>query len=402
MERILIDDIIPIIVIMALGYICGKTAYFSDEQRQGFNKLVLNVALPAALFVSIVKATREMLISDITLTLIGLFGTVGMFMLSFFLCRLFFKHNIQEAAVCALIAGSPTIGFLGFAVLDPIWGNNVDTNLVIAIIAIVVNAITIPIGFYLINIGLNRDKNAANAKAKKAALATAGAGAGDAGTPVADTDSDSTSTDPREAKKLAKAEAKIEKAEAHMEKVEAKQEAHQDYLAHKAEDPHYKKPMSPNVQAVVNALKEPVVWSPLLALILVIIGVRIPTSWDPSFELIAKANSGVAVLAAGMALSTVRFSLGAETLWNTFFRLILTPAVILVIGMLCGMAGDGDKLPMLVMSVALPPAFSGIIISARYNIYVQEGASSVAVSTVGFAATCILWVWLVPLVMHAF
>lgn len=62
-----------------------------------------------------------------------------------------FKRTHAEAAVCALIAGSPTIGFTGFAVLDPIYGDSVSTGLVVAIISIIVNAITIPIGLYLLN-----------------------------------------------------------------------------------------------------------------------------------------------------------------------------------------------------------------------------------------------------------
>lgn len=153
MVNILINDIVPIIVIMALGYICGKFSYFDDDQRQGLNKVVLNIALPAALFVSIIKATREMLAQDATLTAIGFIGVIVMFMVCYYLCRLLFHRSIQEAAVSALIAGSPTIGFLGFAVLDPIYGDTVSTNLVIAIISIVVNAVTIPIGMYLINLG---------------------------------------------------------------------------------------------------------------------------------------------------------------------------------------------------------------------------------------------------------
>ena len=56
MTRILVNDIIPILVIMILGYLCGKFKFFDDDQRQGLNKLVLNIALPAALFVSIVAA----------------------------------------------------------------------------------------------------------------------------------------------------------------------------------------------------------------------------------------------------------------------------------------------------------------------------------------------------------
>ena len=155
-----------------------------------------------------------------------------------------------------------------------------------------------------------------------------------------------------------------------------------------------------NLEALINALKQPVCWAPLLAIALVLIGVRVPSSFAPTFDLIAKANSGVAVLAAGLALSTVKFSLGWETLWNTFYRLILTPAAFLGVGLLCGMGSDVNKLSMLVLAVALPPAFSGIIISSRYNIYVKEGASTTAVSTVAFAVTCLLWIWLVPLCAH--
>lgn len=370
MEQILINDIVPILVIMILGYACGKLSYFDDDQRQGLNKVVLNIALPAALFVSIVKATREMLVSDITLTLISIFGVVGMFMLSFFLCRLIFKHSIQEAAVCALIAGSPTIGFLGFAVLDPIYGNSVDTNLVIAIVSIVVNAITIPIGYYLINMGQQ--------KAKAKAAAAAGVAAGGTGAKV-------TAGDAKVSVPVDEKDAKDKNQELNV--ADTSNKGTKKDIAH-----------NPNVQAIINALKQPVCWAPLLAIFLVIIGVRVPTELDPSFELIAKANSGLAVLAAGMALSTVKFSFGKEVWWNTFFRLILTPAVFIAVGLLCGMGHDIDKLSMLVMAVALPPAFSGIIISSRYNIYVKEGASTVAVSTVCFAATAILWVWLMPII----
>lgn len=402
METILINDILPILVIMVLGYAFGKLRFFDNDQRQGLNKLVLDVALPAALFVSIVKATREMLVSDLTLTILSLVGVVGMFLLSFVLCRVMFHHSIQEAAVCALIAGSPTIGFLGFAVLDPIYGNNVDTNLVIAIVAIVVNAVTIPIGFYLINLGQQKDK-------AKAALAGAGAAAASkvaaAATTGAKAIADAAGAKP-DAKQAAEA------AGYHDESLlaEAKGKLH-DVLTPKGEvdvaassnrGNAPKRAMNPNVAAIVNALKQPVCWAPLLAVALVVIGVRFPSELDPCFELIAKANSGVAVLSAGLALSTVKFSLSLETAWNTFFRLILTPAVFIAVGILCGLAGDGDKLSMLVMAVALPPAFSGIIIASRYNIYVREGASTTAVATVGFAATCILFVWLMPIVTKMF
>lgn len=377
MGKILIDDIVPIIVIMALGYVCGKLSYFDDDQRQGLNKLVLNIALPAALFISIVKATREMLAQDAVLTAIGFVGIIVMFMISYYLCRLMFHRSIQEAAVCALIAGSPTIGFLGFAVLDPIYGDTVSTNLVIAIISIVVNAITIPIGMYLINVGQAKDRarlSAATVTNSKGEVKVADKAAK---TPAIVATKDDEAVDPSK---------------------DAKQDRNAEVMVSKSSNKGKKK--NQNLEALINALKQPVCWAPLLAIVLVLIGVRVPASFAPTFDLIAKANSGVAVLAAGLALSTVKFSLGWETLWNTFYRLILTPAAFLGVGLLCGMGSDVNKLSMLVLAVALPPAFSGIIISSRYNIYVKEGASTTAVSTVAFAVTCLLWIWLVPLCAH--
>ena len=319
MISILVNDIIPILVIMLLGYLCGKFYFFDNDQRQGLNKLVLDIALPAALFISIVKATRKMFAQDIVLTLISIVGVVGLFMLSYYLDKLLFHRTTQQAAVCALIAGSPTIGFLGFAVLDPIYGNNATTNLVIGIVSIVVNAITIPLGLALINKGQTLTK------------------------------------------KKAKANPNNKGTKVEVEDIKGKG---------------------------LNKTKKKVV-------------VTIPDG-VPVTDAEAKANAGVAVLAAGLALSTVKFSIDKEVIWNTFFRLFLTPAVIVAAAYLCGMGSDPTKISMLCLATGLPPAFSGIIISSRYNIYVKEGASSVAVSTVFFAVSCIFWIWLLPILAHMF
>lgn len=143
--NIIFNDIVPIFVVMALGYAGAKMNAFTPSQTQALNKVVLNFALPAALFVSITKATRAMLFEDLTLTLVSLIGIVALFFVCYWVCRKVFHHTAAEAAVCGLTAGSPTIGFLGFAVLDPIYGATTQTGLVVAIVAIVANAVIIPI-----------------------------------------------------------------------------------------------------------------------------------------------------------------------------------------------------------------------------------------------------------------
>ena len=71
-------------------------------------------------FVSIVDADRKMLVQDIKLTLISLVVIMFCFMLVYFIYKYCFRKDgvtQADAAVMALISGSPTIGFLGFAVL---------------------------------------------------------------------------------------------------------------------------------------------------------------------------------------------------------------------------------------------------------------------------------------------
>ena len=72
MEHIILYAIVPIIVVMLAGYISGKKGIFSGANAKAFNKVVLDYALPAALFVSIVDADRKMLVDDIKLSLISL------------------------------------------------------------------------------------------------------------------------------------------------------------------------------------------------------------------------------------------------------------------------------------------------------------------------------------------
>lgn len=317
MLSIMLTDLVPIFVIMILGYVSGKKGEFNAANARSLNQFVLNYALPAGLFVSIVKADRAMLFSDIRLSLVSLGVIVGCYFWSYFSCLKFFKHSKAEASIAGLVGGAPTIGYLGFAVLEPIYGTSATVGLVVAVVAIVVNAVTIPLALCLLNPG------------RQSAAA--------AGNP----------------------------------------------------------PVKPS-NALLNALKEPVCWSPILAVLIVLTGFRFPGSLDPVFNLIANANAGVAVFAAGITLSTNKFEFNAEVLYNSFVKLIFMPAAMLAIGLLTGM--NGEKLQMLVLCGALPPVFSGIIIGSRFQTYVQTGTSSLAVSTFLFMATAPLWIWLSRLI----
>ncbi len=168
-SHVILYAIVPIIVVMLAGYIAGKKGAFTGEDSKKFNKVVLDFALPAALFVSIVQASRADLVKDIKLTIVSTIGIMACFMIVYFVFKYCFKKNTgADAAVSALISGSPTIGFLGFAVLEPIFGTSPSVALVVAIVGIVVNAIGIPVGLSLMNASLEKQNPGSTTKKESA------------------------------------------------------------------------------------------------------------------------------------------------------------------------------------------------------------------------------------------
>ena len=324
MLHIILYAIVPIIVVMLAGYISGKKGIFNGENAKAFNKVVLDYALPAALFVSIVDASREMLVQDIKLSLISLIVMMFCFMLVYYVYKWCFKKNTgADAAIMALISGSSTIGFLGFAVLEPIFGTTPYVALVVAIVGIVVNAVGIPVGLSLLNASLEKTNPTPAGKKRPSAWAP-----------------------------------------------------------------------------VLHALAQPVAWAPILAVIWVIVGIPWPKGASPSFDLIKGANASLAVFAAGVTLSSVKVSINWQAVLGSIMKLIVMPALLLVVGLIFKM--DPLNLKMLVVAGALPPAFSGVIIADEYDTYVATGTSSLALSVILFIAFCPLWIWVTDICIKAF
>lgn len=322
MLHVILYAIVPIVVVMSAGFISGKRGIFSADDAKKFNKVVLDYALPAALFVSIVQASREDLAKDLKLTLVSLIGIMGCFMLVYFIFKYCFKKNTgADAAVSALISGSPTIGFLGFAVLEPIFGTTPAVALVVAIVGIVANAVGIPVGLSLMNTSLEKQQPGSTKK-----------------------------------------------------------------------DSAWK--------PVLHALEQPVAWAPILAVVLVLCGLQWPDWLSPSFNLIAKANASMAVFSAGITLSAIKFTFNWQVVLGSIMKMVIMPLVILILGLLVGM--DAFNLKMLVVSAALPPAFSGIIIADEYNTYVATGTSSLTLSVILFIGFCPLWIWLTDIALKMF
>ena len=152
MGHVILYAIVPVMVVMLAGYVGGRRGVFGPAAADVLNRVVLDFALPAALFVSIAHADRELLVQNIRPALAAFVAV----MLCFVLVYLVYKHCFRgnggaEGAVMALLCGSPAIGFMGFAVLQPVFGFTPQVGLVVAVVGIVVNAVGIPFGLFLLN-----------------------------------------------------------------------------------------------------------------------------------------------------------------------------------------------------------------------------------------------------------
>ncbi len=311
MEHVILYAVVPVAVVMALGFICGRRGAFDIAGARVLDKLVLDFALPATLFVSVMHSDVSLLRQNIYPAIVALCVIMGCFMLVYFVYKHCFKGNGGgEGAVMALLCGSPAIGFMGFAVLQPIFGATPQVGMTVAIVGIVVNAVGIPVGLSLLNISRNG------------------------------------STTP-----------------------------------------------SGNVwHAILGALKQPVAWAPIVAVILVACGVHWDERLSPSLELLAGASAATAVFSAGITLSQTRIVVNKQTLLGVVMKIVLMPALFLTVGIALNL--DSTITQMLVVAGTLPPAFTGTMIAGRYDTYVANGASSLALSVIAFIPACPLWLHL--------
>jgi malonate transporter len=144
----IIQDIASVFFVLALGYFSGKWSMFTQDQAEGLNRLVLNYCLPAMLFVSIAHSNREQLFSDSTMLVVAAIVLIGWYLATVLIAKLFFRHTRQEASIAGLSASAPTVGFLGIAVLSPLFGG--DAALTVAVAALVVNLAVMPLGVTLV------------------------------------------------------------------------------------------------------------------------------------------------------------------------------------------------------------------------------------------------------------
>ena len=157
-----IESIIPIIAMIVLGYILQNRGWFGENFGANLSHLIMNIALPASIFVSVMKY----LTFDKLLTLSeGLIYTFGAFVLTYisaYICvKLFNVRTGRRGTMINTFVNANTI-FIGLPLNIALFGNEALPYFLIYYITNTISTWTL--GIYLMTSDSKSGKNKASSK----------------------------------------------------------------------------------------------------------------------------------------------------------------------------------------------------------------------------------------------
>jgi malonate transporter len=135
----------PIFFVMALGYAAGRLRVVDNRQVEGFNLLVMDFALPAALFAATASAPRHEMLAQAPLFAILAAVMLALFLAWYGLVRWVFRTSSGDAALEALTIAFPNLAGVGLPILQAVLGPTGAVPLAVALAAgaIIVSPLTL-------------------------------------------------------------------------------------------------------------------------------------------------------------------------------------------------------------------------------------------------------------------
>lgn len=326
MIEVIIGALLPIIIILALGFLAGAHHDFNRDQATVLNRMVMLYALPLSLFAGLVTTPLDELIKEEKLVLALFIGMVGFYFLVYFAAKYLFKFGKNMSALLALAITGPAVPFVGVSVLAQIFGP--ISTIPISLGSFYLNAIQTPITIILLSTGT------------KAIAGTSQPSGNSTSQPSGSS----------------------------------------------------QKQSSPIFKSILSALKEPVVWAPLLALVIVLLKIKFPTVLINSFDLLGKATGGVALFSSGIVLYSYKVTLNKTIAFSVLIKNLIIPFAIWGIVLLLGY--NATILKETVLTLSIPTGAIAIMLAIQYKEGEKEISSILFFSTVLSILTMGLFMWL--------
>ena len=136
---------------------------------------------------------------------------------------------------------------------------------------------------------------------------------------------------------------------------------------------------------LVKTLKQPIVWAPLVAFVIVLVGIRVPQLLVHSLTLLGQAAGGVALFASGIILASGRMVVNRSVIMMAALKNIVQPALVFVA--LRFLAYRNPIVSQAVLTTAIPTMPILIMFATQYRVAQAESAAEVFLSSVSSVIT---------------
>ncbi|WP_425309249.1 AEC family transporter [Ammonicoccus fulvus] len=143
-------------------------------------------------------------------------------------------------------------------------------------------------------------------------------------------------------------------------------------------------------KAVIGLFKLPAIWAIVLALVMRLFGLQLPTGVMRGVEMLSGATLPMVLLALGIQLgATSRVTVNRPVITASLLRVFGMPVLSLGIGLLFGLRGV--PLQALVLSGAMPTAVNAFLLALEYKGDVRTVADTVTITTLlSFASAAVV------------
>lgn len=134
------------------------------------------------------------------------------------------------------------------------------------------------------------------------------------------------------------------------------------------------------LQKVLDTLQTPVVWMPLLGLVITLLGVHIPESADKALAMLGSTTGGVALFASGAILFAQRVQFNPAVWASVIGKNLVLPGIALLLAWALGL--PLTQMGQIAVTLSIPSASVVIMLAVQHQVGEQESASVLFLSTV--------------------
>ena len=145
------------------------------------------------------------------------------------------------------------------------------------------------------------------------------------------------------------------------------------------------------LSSLISTAKQPVVWAPILGLILMLLGVKLTSLAADSLKLIGGTTGGVALFTLGVLLSFLKIEVDFATVVVVFLKNLFMPALALGLSLLFHLSGPLAQ--GAIIAAACPAATLGAMFSAKFQVAQKTAPAEILASNVLGIGTMAFWIF---------